>query len=412
MRDPVARRRLALFTLLYASEGAPIGFIWWALPTVLRAEALAVERITGLTALLVLPWTFKFLWAPVVDRLRTPRWNHRAWIASAQVAMAACLVPLIWIDPVSGFGTWAVLLTAHAVAAATQDVAIDAFAISMVAPGRRGFLNGAMQAGMLVGRSLFGGGALLLLGWLGYSGVVAALVAWILAALVALAVIDVGEVPLPASGEPAGAFARDLRRAAARPVTWWGMAFAVTGAAAFEAAGQLAGPYLVDRGAATSAIGVFFGLVVVTATLTGGLVGGRLADRWGRLQACAAFLVVVALAVGALGLAEQLGVASAPVRWTLLTAMYAGVGLFTAASYALFMDLTDPRIGGTQFSAYMSGTNACESWAAWAGGRLTAASGYSTAFLAMSAASVLALPLLAAIGRLTRAPARRTSPPR
>jgi hypothetical protein len=43
------------------------------------------------------------------------------------------------------------------------------------------------------------------------------------------------------------------------------------------------------------------------------------------------------------------------------------IGLFTAASYALFMDLTDPKLGGTQFSAFMAATNGCESWSGWAG---------------------------------------------
>jgi PAT family beta-lactamase induction signal transducer AmpG len=82
--------------------------------------------------------------------------------------------------------------------------------------------------------------------------------------------------------------------------------------------------------------------------------------------------------------------------------MYFFVGVFTAASYALFMDLTDPRLGATQFSAYMAATNACESWSAWGGGRLTAAYGYPAAFVVMSLVSLASLPLLAVIRRLSR----------
>jgi len=65
LATPLGRR--VLFTLLYLSEGAPIGFIWWAMPTRLRAAGVSVEEITWLTAILVLPWTFKWLWAPVID---------------------------------------------------------------------------------------------------------------------------------------------------------------------------------------------------------------------------------------------------------------------------------------------------------------------------------------------------------
>jgi MFS family permease len=78
----------------------------------------------------------------------------------------------------------------------------------------------------------------------------------------------------------------------------------------------------------------------------------------------------------------------------LLAAMYFFVGLFTAASYALFMDLTDPRLGGTQFSTFMAATNGCEAWSTWAGGRIAGSAGYPSAFLVMCIASLLSLLLL------------------
>lgn len=390
-----------MFAWLYASEGAPIGFIWWALPTLLRTAGVAVADITALTALLVLPWTFKFLWAPLIDAGRSRRWGFRAWIVSAQLTMGLALLPLVWIDPVEGFATWRALLLLHAFAAATQDVAIDACAIAGVPAAERGTLNGAMQAGMLTGRSVFGGGGLLLASLLGTSWVLGALIVWVWLSIPALALVRDPAVldPPKSSG---GDFAGHLRAALARPVTWWGIAFALLSAAAFEAAGQLAGPYLVDRGVSQRAIGLFFGIAVIVATVSGGLAGGRLSDRWGRRRSVALFLVAFVACVAGLGMADLAGARPAVIL-SLLAAMYLAVGLFTAASYALFMDLSDPRIGGTQFSAFMSATNACESWSAWAGGRLTAGAGYPSAFLVMSAASLLALPLLRRIGRVPSA---------
>src|SRR5688500_12391389 len=92
-------RRIILFTLLYAAEGAPIGFIWWALPTLLRTADVPIDRITALTAVLLVPWVFKFLWAPALDVLRGPRWGYRAWLVTMQVIMALTLLPLAWLDP-------------------------------------------------------------------------------------------------------------------------------------------------------------------------------------------------------------------------------------------------------------------------------------------------------------------------
>ena len=192
------------------------------------------------------------------------------------------------------------------------------------------------------------------------------------------------------------------RRPACTASTWWGLAFALTSAAAFEATGQLAGPFLVDRGVAVSTVGLFFGVFVVAATLVGGLLGGVLADRRGHARMCAIFLVGFALMIVGLALADRAGATPfALLAW--LTGMYFFIGLFTAASYALFMDLTDPRLGGTQFSAFMSATNGCESWSAWSGGRLAGAFGYAAAFIAMSAVSLATLPILAVLGRRQRA---------
>ena len=392
------RGRILLFAILYASEGAPIGFIWWALPTLLRSADVPVDRITSLTAVVLLPWVFKFLWAPLLDLLRGPRWGYRAWVISMQTLMAAALLPLIWIDPVGGFNWWRGLLLAHAVAASTQDVAIDALAIGAVPPESRGRLNGAMQAGMLTGRSVFGGGVLLIGAWLGIAGMIAMLVLWILVAMIAALWLRQIEPPHRPDG---ASFAGALAAAARMKATWIGLAFALVAGAAFEATGQLAGPYLVDRSVPETSIGVFFGLVVVAAMLTGGLTGGAAADRFGRLKTAALSLVGFSAFIVVLAVADGAGTTAA-VLMALLAAMYFFVGLFTAASYALFMDLTDPRLGATQFSAYMAATNACESWSAWGGGRLAAANGYPAAFVVMSLVSLASLPLLAGIRRISR----------
>lgn len=393
-----ARGRAAVFTVLYASEGAPIGFIWWALPTLLRSADVPVSQITSLTAVLVLPWVLKFLWAPLLDVLRGPRWGYRAWIVLAQLCMAATLVPLIWLDPVAHFDTWRLLLLAHAVAAATQDVAIDALVIGTTPVHERGRLNGAMQAGMLVGRSLFGGGVLFFASTWGTPGIIAALIVWICVPLILVALLadpppvaPDSVVTMPMGEALAGIFR--LR------TTWLGLGFALTGAAAFEATGQLAGPFLVDRGVTSDTIGLFFGVYVVTATLLGGLAGGWLSDRWGRVPALMVFLGLVVTSVVALAVVDLRGGASQSMLIALLVAMYVCVGLFVVASYAFFMDLTHPRLGATQFTTFMAATNACESWSAWAGGALVAASGYGTAFLAMAGVSLLSVYFLVVLWR-------------
>jgi predicted MFS family arabinose efflux permease len=70
------------------------------------------------------------------------------------------------------------------------------------------------------------------------------------------------------------------------------------------------------------------------------------------------------------------------------------IGWFTAASYALFMDWTDPRLGATQFSAFMGATNLCESWTAAVAGRMIPRYGYGASFGVLATIGALSLLLL------------------
>lgn len=387
-----------VFALLYFSEGAPIGFLWWALPTILRVEGVSIERITGLTALLVLPWTGKFLWAPLVDVLRGPRWGYRHWVVTAQLLMGCCLVPLIWLDPVAHTGFWIALLLAHAFCAATQDVAIDALAITTSDPAQRGWLNGAMQAGMLLARGLFGGLAILAASRFGLPAVVGALLLSIWITIVFVVRFVAESAPDAARRAAVAGFFGCLGRVLKQRTTWLGFGFALTAGAGFEAMGAMAGPSLIDAGLDPSITGAFFAFPVVLSMLAGGLLGGRLADRFDRRRTVAAFLVILCLLVAGVGWAHLAG-SGGMVLIETMTAAYIAIGLFTAASYGLFMDLTDSRLGATQFSAYMAATNGCEAWAAAAGGRLAGNLGYGPAFVIMPAIGLLGGLFLWLMGR-------------
>jgi MFS transporter (putative signal transducer) len=409
------RRRL-FYASLYMSEGAPIGYIWWYLPTRLRVEGVSVGDIGALTALLVLPWTLKFLWAPVVDLFARRGVPVRWWIVGAQAVMGLTLLPLLAVDGTAPLGFLRLVLVCHAFAAATQDVAIDTLAIRSTPAGELGAINGWMQAGMLLGRSLFGGVALFLRGRVGDDAIVIALIAliWINLAVVWRAREDASVAPpesassgsraissaLPDRRGVGDSFARILAAAARRPGTWFGLLFAALSGAAFEGIGAVAGPFLVDRGMGEASIGAFLAGPAVIAMLAGSLLGGVVSDRAGRARAAGWFLAGICAA--AFGLSAVASSGSTGMLLTGLGVLYLGIGCFTASSYALFMGLTDRSMGATQFSAYMAATNGCESWASFATGSLAQSQGYGRAFAAMAVASVLAIPLLGPIARELR----------
>lgn len=396
-------RRRAFFALLYFSEGAPIGYVWWAMPTRLRQAGMPVEEVGALIALLTLPWALKFLWAPAIDRLRGPRWGYRAWITAAQLAMGAAILPLGLIDSVALTHWAALLLLAHAVAAATQDVAIDALAIATIPEAERARTTGWMQAGMLVGRALFGGLALSLEAVVGAEIIIFALVGCIWVTLLMLWLTPSRALGMhPPSATASEPLSAALRRLATRRSTWLGLGVALTAGAGFEAVGGLIGPMLIDRGATQEAIGAFFALPVVALMVLGGLAGGVAADRFGHLRLVVSSVLLIAACVLTLAGAQSLSGATPQMLMIVAAPMYLFIGSLTAASYALFMDLTDTAIGGTQFSLYMSATNACEVWAVAAAGALVGLSGYGLGFTLPAVASLLAI--LCALALRSRSP--------
>lgn len=369
--------------------------MWWAMPTLLRAEGVAIGQITALTAALVLPWTLKFLWAPLIDAWRGPQWGFRHWAGAAQIGMGLALVPLLFIDPAEAFGWWFAMLMTHAFCAATQDVAIDAMAIQAVEEHERGKLTAAMQIGMLAGRSVFGGGAIVIASHAGWPGLFGTLVLAVWGSLFVLWRME----EEPNAGNEVGSasnrrpFWKTLRAGFTLRTTWLGIGFALVAGAGFEACGALAGPLLIDLKVPADATGWFFAGPVVIAMALGGWWGGRWVDQGPRVARLRWALVAMTLAVVMLAVA-LIGGVSGGVVMGLLCAVYLGIGCFTAASYAYFMDLTDPKLGATQFSTFMAATNGCEAWAVWVAGRLVTRIDYGPGFLVMAAAGLLGLGLL------------------
>lgn len=397
-----ARRRV-LFALLYVTEGAPIGYLWTALPTKLRDAGLPVAEVTALASIITIPWTLKFLWAPAVDALRSRRFGLRPWIVGAQAAMALSLLPLAREDLATDLERLLPLLVLHGVCAATQDVSIDALAVKHVPPGERGRATGWMQLGMVAGRAAFGGGALWIEQRVGAETVVHALVAC-LAVSAGLALLARDRAPARSGeaglGARAAAVGRGLARVLRRATTWLGLAFAALAGAAMEGTAALAGPLLLDRGLAAEEVGRFFAVPAIAAMSVGLWAGGRLADRLPRVRAVAFAVVALAAAVAATAAAAEAARAGATGPLLACLAVdYVLFGLLTAASYALLMDLTDPALGGTQFSAYMGAVNFCYVWSAWSAGALAGRFDYGPALALLAGASLLALPLLPRLRR-------------
>lgn len=324
--------------------------------------------------------------------------------------MAATLIPLISLDFQDDFALLRVCLLAHALFAASQDVAIDALCISLTEPEERGEYNGWMQTGMLLGRSLLGGGALILFARLGDQAVLSLLISAILFSGLLLWSFSEGR-PNPVERSHVSVasswreFLLSIKLAFQERTTWLTVLFALTAAAAFEALGAVQGPFLRNHGMSEEMIGWMMAVPYVLALVAGSLVGGYLADRIGVRRLVAASVCGFVLCVAAAGVTMSSSPENVQLLALLICANGFCIGLFTASSYAMFMNLTHPSVAGTQFSAFMGATNGCEAWSAWGIGAMTLSVGLSGGLWILCAISLLSLGLLTYLKQ-----PRRTNP--
>jgi PAT family beta-lactamase induction signal transducer AmpG len=188
----VERQTLVMVALGFAS-GLPFYLIFDTLSAWLRQVGLSLEVI-GLFSLATLVFSFKFLWAPLVDRTSVPilgaRLGHRrSWMLICQILIVGALWTLAGLDPTRELGLMAVVAVLVGLFAATQDIALDAWRIEVVGQSRQGAMTAAHQWGYRIATILSGAVPLVLAqayGWHISYGVMAALMGFgILATLAA-----------------------------------------------------------------------------------------------------------------------------------------------------------------------------------------------------------------------------------
>jgi PAT family beta-lactamase induction signal transducer AmpG len=194
-REP---RILAIFFLGFSS-GLPrlltlSTLAWW-----LSTRGVDLTTI-GLFALVGLPYSIKFLWAPAADHVPIPlmtRWfgRRRAWALVTQAALMVAILGLGSTDPAHQVMATAAWALAVAFCSASQDIVIDAYRVEALETREQGAGAAAIQLGYRIGMWAAGAGALALSAYLDWSAVYA-----IMAALVLVGVVTVLVNPEPAIG--------------------------------------------------------------------------------------------------------------------------------------------------------------------------------------------------------------------
>ena len=134
----IALHRLLVVAVLGFASGLPLALTGQAMQAWLSVEGVDVATI-GFLSLVGLPYTFKFLWAPLMDRFELP-WlgRRRGWLVVTQLALAGALVWMASTSPTAATRSFALLAVLVAFVSASQDVVIDAYRTDLLAASERG----------------------------------------------------------------------------------------------------------------------------------------------------------------------------------------------------------------------------------------------------------------------------------
>ena len=357
-RSLSSRPHLRLFTLcsLYLAQGIPWGFMAITLPAYLADRGLGTAAVGATMSMTTIPYTFKFIWGPLIDSFTIPSLGRRRpWILLAQLMMALTVIAMIAIpDLTAGLAALSWMILIHNVFNSLQDVSVDALAVDILTDKERGRVNGLMYGSKYLGAFIGGAGMATVIEW---SGLRTALILQT-AALLAIMLVPllVRERPPDAAVERPSLrrVASGLRAAFSLRSTLLGVALAIAimmGTGILQAVSsvlftQELGWDAADYARIVGGPGLWVGL-------GGSALGGFLADRVGHRRLAA---------IASIGLASLwlLFAACEPLwteRWFVYLLCLAEPlfqSVMTVSLFALFMDISSPLVAGSQFTAYMA----------------------------------------------------------
>lgn len=381
------RRKLAIIAGIYLIEGFPMGMAADVWPIYLRTHGASLSEI-GRVAGLSIAWTLKFLWSPPIGRFGI----YRYWIASALVAMSLALLAIgsATPQPMSGF-----LLTAFAIyclASATQDIAIDAYAIGLTARGEEGPINSMKASAYRIGALLSGAALLYLPKQIGWRATF-----HVASALTILMFVSTLRLPAASSGNtswPAMAYA--FQRWGRRPALLTMLGFVFLYRLGDLSMGPMIKPLWVDRGYTPDRIADITVALGTLLIIAGATVGGFVMQRIGMrrallvLGACALGSNFVYAAAAAFPQSGTLGLVTA----SAFESFSAGLGSMAFMSF--LMRICDKEHAAVQY-AFLTALASSGRILNFVSGNLAEAMGYSAYFVLTG---VIALPSLVLIAQL------------
>jgi len=345
--------RMVVALLMGFSCGLPLLLTGSVLQAWMTEEGVDLGTI-GLFALVGLPYTLKFVWAPACDRFSPALLGRRrGWLLASQVALTASIVLLAFADPAGAPQQLVLAALSLTFFSATQDIVVDAYRREALSDSELGLGASLYVNGYRVGMLAASGGGLILADYVSFRTVYLIMAG---AMLIGMTTTLFAPEPEAAAGRP-----RSLREAVIAPFIEYFrrrdalsiLLFVVLYKVGDTMANQMTIPFYLDLGFSKTAIGSVVKLFGFWATVAGGLLGGLLMLRVGIYRALWSFGILQGASTAGFAVLALLGPSlpglAAVVAFENLTA-----GMGTAAYVAYMASLTDRRFTATQYALLSS----------------------------------------------------------
>ncbi len=387
--------RLFICVFTGFASGLPLYLLIQLVPAWLRDSGVSLAEI-GLFALVGLPYTWKFIWAPLMDRWVLPLGLRRGWMLVTQLCLFLAIGTMGSLDPLGDTRVIAAMAALVAFLSASQDVAIDAYRRELLPDPELGLGNSIHVQAYRISSLIPGSLSLILADHLPWS-----LVFWITAGFMAL---GLGMTLLVSEPTHDAARPRSLGDAVVAPFREYvqrrgfgplllALAFMVLYKIGDNMATALATPFYLDLGFTKTQIGLVAKHAALWPAIFGGLVGGLLMLRLGINRSLWLF--------GAVQMASIFGyavlAASGPILWLLAAVIafeYLGVGLGTAAFTGFIARESSRTFAATQFALFTALAALPRSLANATTGFMVESMGWVSFFLLCATAAIPGMLLL------------------
>lgn len=349
-------RRMLICVFTGFSSGLPLYLLINLVPAWLKSEGVNLKAI-GFFALIQIPYTWKFIWSPLLDRYALPRLGRRrGWMGLTQVLLIGAIAAFGFFTPQQDLWSIAYLALLVAFFSASQDIVLDAYRREILSEVELGLGNSVHVNAYRIAGLVPGALALILADHLPWAQVFLITALFMLPGLALTLLVSEPDLVRPP---------KTLREAVVEPfhefITRQGwrsalfiLAFIFLYKLGDSMATSLATPFYLDMGFSKTDIGLIAKNAGLWPSVIGAMLGGIWMIKLGINRALWLFGVVQVVSIlGFIWLASM----SEPLGWALAVVISfeaLGVGLGTAAFTAYIARTTDPRYTATQFALFTS----------------------------------------------------------